>query len=62
MTSAPDQLDALSRENAYLKARVAQLQSDVADLSAEVDRLRQERERLHGRREARAPNPLGSGQ
>ena len=25
-------------------------------------RLRQERERLHGRREARAPNPLGSGQ
>ena len=54
--------EALARENAYLKARIAQLQSDVADLSAEVDRLRQERERLHGRREARAPNPLGSGQ
>jgi outer membrane murein-binding lipoprotein Lpp len=54
--------DAVARENAYLKARVAQLTSDVADLSAEVGRLRQERERLHGRREARAPNPLGSGQ
>lgn len=50
------------RENAYLKARVAQLQSDVSDLGAEIERLRQERERLHGRREARAPNPLGSGQ
>jgi outer membrane murein-binding lipoprotein Lpp len=54
--------DALTRENTYLKARIAQLTSEVADLSAEVDRLRQERERLHGRREARAPNPLGSGQ
>jgi predicted nucleic acid-binding Zn-ribbon protein len=54
--------DALLRENAYLKTRIAQLQSDLADVSAEVDRLRQERERLHGRREARAPNPLGSGQ
>ena len=60
MTDAP--AEALLRENTYLKTRVAQLQSDVADLSAEVDRLRQERERLHGRREARAPNPLGSGQ
>jgi outer membrane murein-binding lipoprotein Lpp len=54
--------DDLERENRYLKQRVAQLTADVADLSAEVDRLRQERERLHGRREARAPNPLGSGQ
>jgi outer membrane murein-binding lipoprotein Lpp len=54
--------DALVRENAYLKTRVAQLQSDVADLSAEVDRLRQERERLHGRRAAAQPNPLGGGQ
>jgi len=54
--------DALVRENAYLKARIAQLEGDITDLSAEVDRLRQERERLHGRREARAPNPLGSGQ
>lgn len=54
--------DDLERENRYLKQRVAQLTADAADLSAEVDRLRQERERLHGRREARAPNPLGSGQ
>lgn len=54
--------EALARENAYLKARVAQLQADVTDLSAEVDRLRQERERLHGRRAVAAPNPLGSGQ
>ncbi|WP_068874542.1 MULTISPECIES: hypothetical protein [unclassified Phenylobacterium] len=54
--------EALSRENAYLKARVAQLQSEAADLTAEVNRLRQERERLHGRRAARAPDPLGGGQ
>ena len=54
--------DDLARENTYLKARVAQLTSDVSDLSAEIDRLRQERDRLHGRREARAANPLGSGQ
>jgi outer membrane murein-binding lipoprotein Lpp len=54
--------EGLLRENAYLKARVAQLQSDVADLNAEIDRLRQERERLQGRRAARAPNPLGGGQ
>jgi hypothetical protein len=60
--SEPQSIDALTRENAYLKARIAQLQADVADISAEVDRLRQERERLHGRRQARAPNPLGSGQ
>ena len=59
--SADPALDALQRENTYLKARIAQLQADVTDISAEVDRLRQERERLHGRREARAPNPLGSG-
>lgn len=56
-----EDLDALRRENTYLKARIAQLQADVTDISAEVDRLRQERERLHGRRETRAPNPLGGG-
>jgi predicted nucleic acid-binding Zn-ribbon protein len=55
-------LEALQRENGYLKQRNAQLQSDISDLSAEIDRLRQERERLHGRRTASAPNPLGSGQ
>lgn len=64
MSDSPTIADitAIQRENAYLKSRVTQLQADVTDLSAEVDRLRQERERLHGRREARAPNPLGSGQ
>lgn len=55
-------VEALQRENTYLKARIAQLQGDVTDISAELDRLRQERERLQGRRDARAPNPLGSGQ
>jgi len=52
----------LARENAYLKARVAQLEGDVTDLTAENLRLAEERERLHARRAARAPNPLGSGQ
>ena len=52
----------LERENAYLRARVAQLEADVLDLSAENGRLREERERLHGRRAARPPSPLGGGQ
>ena len=52
----------LERENAYLKARLAQLEGDVTDLSAENLRLQEERERTHARRAARAPNPLGGGQ
>lgn len=56
------EIDAMQRENAYLRLRNSQLQSDIADLSAELERLRQERERLHGRRTAQAANPLGSGQ
>jgi hypothetical protein len=52
----------LARENAYLKARIAQLLSDVTHVTAEANRLREELERLHGRRAARPPNPLGSGQ
>lgn len=52
----------LERENAYLKARIAQLENDVTALSAENLRLSEERERLYARRTARAPNPLGSGQ
>jgi len=52
----------LERENAYLKARIAQLENDVMDLNAENRRLAEERERLHARRAARAPNPLGGGQ
>lgn len=52
----------LDRENAYLKARIAQLEGDVTDLTAENLRLAEERERLHARRAARAPDPLGGGQ
>ncbi len=52
----------LERENAYLKARVAQLENDLVDIAAENGRMREERERLHGRRTTHAPNPLGSGQ
>ena len=54
--------EALLRENTYLKQRLAQAELDIVDLNAELGRLREERERLQGRREARAPNPLGSGQ
>jgi cell division protein FtsB len=52
----------LQRENAYLKARIAQLEGDVTDLTAENLRLAEERERLHARRAAHAPSPLGAGQ
>ena len=55
---APD----LERENAYLRARVAQLQNDLTDVGAEAHRLRQELERRHALRQPAAPNPLGSGQ
>ena len=55
--------EALQRENAYLKTRIAQLQSDVGDLSAEVERLRQRLEHASAARNAaRAPNPLAGGQ
>ncbi|WP_091736053.1 hypothetical protein [Phenylobacterium immobile] len=54
---------ALLRENAYLKARNAQLQDEVLALTAESSRLQQSLERLHGRKaDVRAPNPLGGGQ
>jgi hypothetical protein len=52
----------LERENAYLKARIAQLEGDVTDLGAENLRLQEERQRLHARRADRGPNPLGGGQ
>jgi len=55
-------MDALQRENRYLKARNAQLQSDVTSLAAEAQRLREELERLHGRVALRRPNPLSGGQ
>lgn len=48
----------LTRENAYLKLRCAQLQDDVTSLASQVTRMQQELERLHGARAARA-EPLG---
>jgi hypothetical protein len=54
--------EALVRENAYLKTRVAQLQDDLTMISAEAERYRQVVERLHGRTVQSSPNPLGSGQ
>lgn len=55
-------LAAAQKENAYLRARVAQLTEDVTALSAENNRMSQERERLHGRMQDRAANPLSGGQ
>ena len=55
--------EGLLRENAYLKARNAQLQDEVVALTAEAARLQQTLERLHGRRaDLKSPNPLGGGQ
>jgi cell division protein FtsB len=57
------ELERLVRENAYLKARNAQLQDEVTGLGAEAARLQQIVERLHGRRpDITPPNPLSSGQ
>ena len=59
----PLEAEAVQRENAYLKGRVAELQADVSDLSAEAERLRQQLEHAAARRTAlRAPDPLGGGQ
>lgn len=55
-------LEALQRENLYLRPRNLQLQADVTDLSAENGRLREQHERLHGRVAMRQANPLGGGQ
>jgi hypothetical protein len=54
--------DRLSRENAYLKLRCAQLQEANDDLASQLLRLQQQLERLHERRISRAPNPLSGGQ
>jgi hypothetical protein len=60
--ATPRGLD-LERENAYLRARVAQLTADLTDVGAEAHRLRQELERRYALRQSAAtPNPLGSGQ
>jgi predicted nucleic acid-binding Zn-ribbon protein len=61
VTGEASELDALQRENRYLKARNAELQSDVTSMAAESQRLREELERLHGRVALRRPNPLSGG-
>jgi hypothetical protein len=62
LVTATEDDEALSRQNAYLRLRVAQLQDDVSAITAEAERLRQTLERLHGRTTRLAPNPLGGGQ
>jgi len=57
-----EDLQALRRENDYLKRRNAQLQDDVTSLGGQVLRLQQELERLHGRRALATPDPLSGGQ
>jgi regulator of replication initiation timing len=57
-----EELGRLQRENAYLKARVAQLEDDVVDLTAEATRLRQVLDTTMARRAAARPNPLSGGQ
>jgi len=52
----------LTRENAYLRQRNAQLQDDLVAVTAEAERLRQVVERLHGRTAAARPDPLSGGQ
>jgi cell division protein FtsB len=58
----PAEEDALRRENAYLKTRVATLQADVGDLNSEIERMRQRLEHASAARRATQPNPLGGGQ
>jgi hypothetical protein len=53
--ATPD--ERLTRENAYLRQRNAQLQDDVTALGAEASRLRQIVERLHGRDAGLANDP-----
>lgn len=57
-----DDLTVLRRENAYLKARCAQLQSDVTDLTALVVRFQGERERVAAHARRLPPDPLAGGQ
>ena len=57
-----EDVQALRRENDYLKRRNAQLQDDVTSLGGQVLRLQQELERLHGRRAPATPDPLSGGQ
>lgn len=57
-----DEIQALRRENDYLKRRNAQLQDDVTSLGGQVLRMQQELERLSGRRALVTPDPLSGGQ
>jgi hypothetical protein len=52
----------LTRENAYLRQRNAQLQQDIVSATAEVRRLQQTVERIHGRSAPSQPGALGDGQ
>ncbi len=55
--------DRLSRENAHLKHRCAQLQDADSDLERQFLRLQQPLGRLHeGRSAPSLPNPLSGGQ
>lgn len=61
MTEA--EIQALLRQNEYLKQRNAQLQADLVDLTAETERMRQAMEHTAARRaRGAAPNPLSGGQ
>lgn len=57
-------IEALQRENSYLKQRCAQLQDDVTDLGAQVVRLTEQLDRVTARRAERLAqaNPLSGGQ
>jgi phage shock protein A len=57
-------LEALQRQNVYLKQRCAQLEGDVMDLGAQVTRLAEQLERVTAKKEAyrAGPKPLSSGQ
>lgn len=62
MSGETAEIDRLTRENAYLKARCAQLQADATDLEGEVRRLQERLERLLTPRGSHAPDPLSGGQ
>ncbi len=56
--SQPNQDERLTRENAYLRQRNAQLQEDLTAVSAEAERLRQAAERLLGSNILHSPDSL----
>ena len=56
-----EEAQALRRENAYLRARCAELQNDVDDLGAQLRRM-QEQAAPGQARTRTAPTPLSGGQ